>query len=86
MAVLTDEDFDALRARFRSDPATRRLYRESGLRSSQVQAAYQAVEDRWEGDRAGYKSDMDAAAGVTLPNPLAKAIGKFWLQNKAPKE
>lgn len=52
------------------------------LTKAQLKAAFQAVEDFWETNRVTLKASMDAAAGVTMSNALAKKIGKFWLKDK----
>ncbi len=47
-----------------------------------LKAVFAALDDFWEANRATLKAEMDAAAGSTLPNPLAKALGKIWLHWK----
>ncbi len=49
----------------------------------QIKAVFQAIEDRWDGDKANYKAAMAAAAGVTLTNLQARVFGKVWLHAKA---
>jgi len=50
---------------------------------TQIRAIFQAIEDRWDGDKMNYKAAMDAAAGFTLTNAQAKVFGKYWLKAKA---
>lgn len=50
---------------------------------TQIKAVFQAIEDRWDGDKANYKAAMDAAAGYILTNAQARIFGKIWLQAKA---
>lgn len=39
--------------------------------------------DAWfESNRAAIKTAIDNAAGVTFPNDVAKAIGKYWMLHK----
>lgn len=54
-----------------------------GLSPVQIKAAIQALEDRWESSKAILKSDMEAAAGVTLAPAQARALGRAWLTHKA---
>lgn len=49
----------------------------------QIRAIFQAIEDRWDGDKINYKAAMDAAAGYTLTGNQAKILGMVWLQAKA---
>jgi hypothetical protein len=42
-------------------------------------AIFAAIDDFWETNRLALKADMDAAAGMSLPNSLAKALGRIWL-------
>ena len=38
----------------------------------------QAVEDRFMADRANYKTDLDAALGITTTNAQAKQYERMW--------
>ena len=50
---------------------------------TQIRATFQAIEDRWDGDKLNYKAAMEAAAGRTYTNAQAKVFGKIWLRVKA---
>ncbi len=82
MAVLTGQDFVKYFRRLHSDPEAYATLKAEGISRQQLQAAMQAIEDRWEADRSGYKADADAAAGVTLTVMMAKKLAKAWMENK----
>lgn len=52
------------------------------LTKDQLLSTIQAIEDWWDANRATLKSAMEAAAGATLSNALAKTIAKYWLRMK----
>ncbi len=82
MAELTNDDFKAIRRLIRQDPVGRQELRVSALSKVQWKSALQAIEDNFEANRAAVKTDVDAAAGVTLTNPMAKKLSKAWMQRK----
>ncbi len=79
--MITDSDYGDLRNASWQDATTKaRLKALPSLPDKPtLKAVFQALDDFWEANRLVLKADMDAAAGVTLPNPLAKALGKIWL-------
>lgn len=85
MATLNSEDFNFYKQALRNDPTARAAIKAAALSKSSWKAVFQAIEDRWSGDALGYKSAIDAAAGITLTNALAKIIGKVWMKREAMK-
>ena len=84
MAVLTNEDFTRIKHMLRSDPAAVSQMTAAALSKQAWKDTLQALEDWWQatGQQTAIKTAMDAAAGVTLTNQLAKKLGKVWMQNK----
>ncbi len=82
MAVLTSAELTVYKHLLRNDPiAKAELYSLSPSKSEWT-AMMQAIEDKYEADRATYKSDMEAASGLTLTNVLAKKLGKAYFIHK----
>ncbi len=82
MAMLTDSDYAELRIMMRTDPQSKQLYINSGLRKSEWKGFMQGAEDWFEANRASMKTAADTEAGVVLGNPLAKKCIRAWLQWK----
>jgi hypothetical protein len=78
---LTDTEYGELRNATWRDAVTKAQLKALPALPNRVTltAIFQAIDDFWEANRATLKADMDAAAGATIPNPLAKALGKIWL-------
>ena len=82
MAVLTNDDFAAIRRNARRDEVAKRAYLDSGLSKAQWKGLMQGLDDWFESERLNMKAAMVAGAGVPLTNALAKKMGKIWLQWK----
>jgi len=82
MAVLDNNDFTFYKHALRNDPVAKAQRKAASLSKAQLQAAFQAVEDWFEGQRATIKGDMDAASGVTLTPVMARKIAKVWMMRK----
>lgn len=84
MAVLTNSDYTELRkAVYRLGFGKEELKALPYLpNKSQLKAVFQEIEDYWENNQVTLKSDMDAAMGQTMTNPLAKKFGKVWMKWK----
>ncbi len=52
------------------------------LTKIEYKAAFQAIEDFWEDNRAGLKGNINTAVGRNISNALARKIGKQWMRSK----
>lgn len=84
MSTLTNADFTRIKHMLRSDAAAKAEMQAAALPKQKWMDTLQALEDWWEAtaQQTAIKSNLDAAAGVTLSNSLAKKLGKVWMQNK----
>lgn len=80
MAILTDYQATKFRQLLHEDLDL--LIADNCSDKTELKAAFQAVEDFWEDNRAALKSKIDIAMGRTISNALAKKIGKYWLKYK----
>lgn len=80
--ALTNADFTAYKHALRGDVTAKAEMRAAALSKAQWKAALQAIDDWYESERAAVKAAIDTAAGVTLSNPLAKKLGRVWMQQK----
>lgn len=77
MAVLSAEQLAELRqgVQGEGDPAT--------WEKSHINAALQAIEDKWGEIQAALSVEIDAATTpVVFSNPMKKKIGKYWLRHR----
>lgn len=82
MAILTTAQLRLCQTSLRTDPDARTEMRAKALSRAQWVAALQALEDRWEASRLATKTAMEAAAGTTFTNTLAKKLAKAWMDMK----
>lgn len=87
MAVLTGADYGELRnSVYQLGKGKEELKALAFLpNKSQVLAAFQAIEDFWEANKATLKADVDTALGVTTTAAFAEKILAAWLSWKVNK-
>jgi hypothetical protein len=87
MVALTDQEYGALRdLLFARGTGKEELKALPALPSEpELRAAFQVLEDYWDGNKAAMKTGIDAALGGTIPPELAKKIGLAWLSWKVSK-
>ena len=78
--VFTEEEFSVMRQMFRSDPTSLKAYRESGLTTQDLESAIQSLENWFDASRGDQKAALDAGAGQTISNFLAKQSGGVYYQ------
>lgn len=78
MAILDGYDMSRIRQRIAKETDVTWL-------KPQINAALQAIEDKWEADRAGYAAAIEAAAPGVFTLAQKKLLGKHWLQLKSSK-
>ncbi len=83
MATLTPADFTLYKRALRNDPVAKAEMRTLSPGKLAWMAAFQALENGYVGERANFKSLMEAAIGKTITNALAVKFEKVWMQNKA---
>ena len=82
MAVLTDEDYTALKRALRADPAAKAEMRALSPAKQDWMDALQGMEDWWVVNRVNAKAAMETASGLTLTNALAKKLGKVYFARR----
>lgn len=84
MAVLTSQQYhDLRRAVYTKGSGKEELQALPALpNESQFLAAFQAIEDFWENNRAALKTAIEAALGQAITNACARKILIAWLQHK----
>jgi hypothetical protein len=50
--------------------------------NAQLLAVFQAIDDFWAANASTLKASMQTAYGQTIPNVLAKKLGRAWLRWK----
>lgn len=83
MAVLTNADFTAYKHALRNDKVAATEIRDLELSKATLKATFQALEDGYVSRNAAIKAEVDAAAGVTLTNSVAKTIEDLWGARRA---
>jgi hypothetical protein len=84
MAVLTAADYNQIRsALYREGQGKEELKAHAALPNEvALKAGFQALEDRWEATRASYKTNFDAAAGLTTTANEMGHIFEAWFANR----
>lgn len=76
--VLTNDDFETVRRLAQRAGVPKNEYINAGLSKANWKAMIQGIEDRYEANEATEKAAMDADAGTTLTNPMAKKTQQAW--------
>ncbi len=82
MATITDVQCGKWRQRLHAESLDLMQAESTPLTKAEFKAAFQAVEDWYESERATVKGNIDTAVGRTITNALAKKIGKQWMNWK----
>ncbi len=82
MVTYVESDLRAFVKNLKRDKAVWKLQMDEHPTKAQALALFQAIENWFEDNRASIKVAMDAGAGISLSNPLAKKYLKAWLEVK----
>lgn len=88
MATLTNTDAgEILRILYKLGVGKEELKAEFGAlpTKTQFKNGFQVIEDLWSDNAVTVKAAVEAALGGSMTNPLAKKIGRAWLEWKAGK-
>ncbi len=83
MAILTSEDFAAYQRANRQDRTAKDELQLLSPGVTAWHAMFQALEDAYTTERAGFKTAMETALGGSITNVLAIKMEKLWMQQKA---
>jgi hypothetical protein len=83
MTILTDADFTFYKHEIRRRPTAKAEMKAQALSKATWKAVMQALEDEYETFRPTAKAAIDAAAGVTLSNALAKQLEDIWMERRS---
>ncbi len=82
MAVLTDSQVAKFRQELHRNHLDLMKAEATPLDKPEYKAVWQAIEDRYENDRSGYKTDMDTALGRAMTTALADEMEDLWLRDR----
>ena len=82
MATLTNEDFTFYKHAIRRDPVAKEEMTATAMGKPKVHALFQGLNDWYESERLNAKAAMEAEAGISITNQLAKKIAKVWMDRK----
>jgi hypothetical protein len=84
MAILTNANYKDVRSYiYRNGQGKEELKSLPNLpNEATLKAGFQALENKWDAERLGFKNVLDAAFGFTTSAALAQFFFIAWLQNR----